>query len=373
MARAAAGSGETNGIGVPLLGRARDVVPLARGRPAPEHLKMPPLLQALVLFGLSAAAIYVACEFFVNGIEWVGHRFDFAQKATGTILAAFGTALPESVVTFVAVAFGEGDAQKEIGVGAALGGPLVLGTLAYAVVGWALFVSRRRLRSGRTLHLDYRHLSRDQGWFLLIFVAKITLGLFAFAFKPWLGAAFLLAYAAYFRAEMRGKRDEAEGALEPLRFAPRQVEPSTAIAVAQTLTALVVIFEGSRVFVAQLDVLGPWLGMPPQLVALLLGPVATELPEILNAVIWIRQGKVRLALANISGAMMIQATVPTAFGLFFTPWLLEPALVWAGVVTALSVLALCATFRRGHASRGVLSLFGLFYLLFAGGLLVFGG
>jgi cation:H+ antiporter len=34
------------------------------------------------------------------------------------VLAAFGTALPESVVTFVAVAFGDSAAQKDIGVGA---------------------------------------------------------------------------------------------------------------------------------------------------------------------------------------------------------------------------------------------------------------
>jgi len=45
------------------------------------------------------------------------------------------------------------------------------------------------------------------------------------------------------------------------------------------------------------------------LLALLLSPIATELPETLNAIIWVRQGKHRLALANISGAMMIQATV----------------------------------------------------------------
>ena len=102
---------------------------------------------ALSLFILlaSAAVIYVACELFVNGVEWIGHRFDVGQKATGTILAAFGTALPESVVTLVAVAFGVGAAQKQIGVGAALGGPLVLSTVAYAVVGWTLFAARRPL------------------------------------------------------------------------------------------------------------------------------------------------------------------------------------------------------------------------------------
>src|ERR1700761_5763826 len=102
----------------------------------------------LLILIASAAVIYVACELFVNGVEWIGHRFDVGQKATGTILAAFGTALPESVVTFVAVAFGVGAADKDIGVGAAMGGPLVLGTVAYAVVGVAMLIGRKQLPTG---------------------------------------------------------------------------------------------------------------------------------------------------------------------------------------------------------------------------------
>ena len=93
----------------------------------------------------SAVVIYLACEYFVNGVEWVGRKFAVGQQATGSILAAFGTALPESVVTFVAVVFGATAAQKSIGVGAALGGPLVLSTIAYATVGVVLILCRTRL------------------------------------------------------------------------------------------------------------------------------------------------------------------------------------------------------------------------------------
>src|SRR5437660_179008 len=92
----------------------------------------------------SAVAIYLACEVFVNGVEWVGRKFAVGQQATGSILAAFGTALPESVVTFVAVVFGVTAAQKQIGVGAALGGPLVLATIAYATVGVVLLLKGTR-------------------------------------------------------------------------------------------------------------------------------------------------------------------------------------------------------------------------------------
>src|SRR5579872_5499772 len=122
---------------------------------------MPNLWLTITLLLGSAVVIYLSCEFFVNGVEWVGQRFAVGQKATGTILAAFGTALPESVVTFVAVVFGTSAAAKEIGVGAALGGPLVLSTIAYATVGIVLIVTRQKLPNTNAIRSEFRKLSGD--------------------------------------------------------------------------------------------------------------------------------------------------------------------------------------------------------------------
>jgi cation:H+ antiporter len=276
------------------------------------------------------------------------------------------------VITFVAVAFGKGDSQRELGVGAALGGPLVLATIAYATVGLVLILSRRHLQRTAQMRQEFQRLSRDQGWFLAIFLVKLGLGLVAFAFKPWLGVVFLTAYALYFWQEMRrDESDEPDEELEPLIVArKRRGDPPLGLSLLQTLVAAVVIFIASRLFVSQLDALGPVLGLKPQLLALLLSPIATELPETMNAIIWVRQGKHRLALANISGAMMIQATVPTAFGLFFTPWLLDRSLILAGGITGVAVAVMCVSFRRGVISRGFLATMALFYGLFAA-LLVF--
>jgi cation:H+ antiporter len=327
---------------------------------------MSPLMITIALLLGSAVVIYLACEYFVNGVEWVGEKLDVGQKATGTVLAAFGTALPESVVTLVAVAFGTGAAAKELGVGAALGGPLALSTIAYATVGVVLLLTRRHLPAGAEVAATFRRLSTDQGWFLAIFAAKIALGVLVFAWKPWLGLLFLAAYALYVRHELGSEGDDAEQGLEPLKFQPRRAVPSTVMALVQTGLALVVIFAASHTFVAQLEALGPALGLRPQLLALLLSPIATELPETMNAVIWVRQGKYRLALANISGAMMIQATIPTALGLFFTPWLLTPPLLVAAGATMAAIAIMFLVFRRGAASRWLLAAMGLFYLVFAG-------
>jgi cation:H+ antiporter len=350
------------------------------------------MIASILVLLVSAAAIYIACEFFVNGIEWVGHRLSLGETATGTVLAAFGTALPESVVTLVATAFARGGshggAQRQIGIGAALGGPLVLSTLAYALVGLALMHHARRLdrAPGCRVEVDHLRLSGDQAWFLVIFVAKIGLGLVAFAAKPWLGVLFLAAYALYVRRELTQEWVAMAPAvaglpaqappplpeafdLEPLKIRPRDARPSLGWAMLQTLAALVVIFVAARVFVGRLEEMAVWLGLAPQVAALLLSPVATELPEMMNALIWVRQGKERLALANISGAMMIQATVPTAFGLFFTPWRLDPALLLSAGITAVAVLYLLLAFRRGQVRGWQLARVGWLYLVFAAALI----
>jgi cation:H+ antiporter len=326
------------------------------------------MILSVVLFLVCAGIIYLACEYFVNGVEWVGRRFNLGSTTTGTVLAAFGTALPESAVTFVAVLFGHDDAQKNIGVGAAVGGPLVLSTISYAVVGVVLLLSRHKLkRRNACLEVDCTRLSRDQGWFLLIFIFCIGLGLTEFAFKRWMGVALFAAYGIYVWREMRndGSSDDDQDELEPLKFRPHDPDPSLVWAGMQTSIALVVIAIASRVFVAQLETLGTALGVSAQFVALLLSPVATELPETLNAVIWVRQGRERLALANISGAMMIQATVPAGLGVLFTSWRFDGPLVVAAGATAIAVALLWALFQRKAVSAKTLIPVGALYLLFA--------
>jgi cation:H+ antiporter len=324
------------------------------------------MLPTILLLLGSAGVIYLACESFVNGVEWVGRRLGVSQTATGTILAAFGTALPESVVTLMATAFGTHPGDRQIGIGAALGGPLVLGTAAYAVVGLALLATGRgnRPARGAPILADGRRLSRDQAWFLGVFVCKIALGLVAFAGKPVLGLAFLAAYGAYVWVELRDGEDGADDDCEPLKIRPGAAAPHVGWALIQTFLALTVTFVASRLFVGQLERVGPWLRLSPAVTALLLSPVATELPEMVNALIWVRLGKARLALANISGSMMIQATVPTAFGLFFTPWLLGKDLLIAAGVTAFAVALLFLMFRSGRARAVTLAQVGWLYPAF---------
>jgi cation:H+ antiporter len=353
-----------------------------------------------VLLVVCAGVIYLACEWFVNAVEWLGQRLKVGPLAVGTILAAFGTALPESVVTFVAVVFGRGDAAKDIGVGAAMGGPLALATVAYGVTGWMMLARRRKERMTSPArvfddlpipvpvpagpadppataqppaalaneHGDLRKLARDQRWFLAVFVVKVTLGLVAFAVKPWLGLLFFAAYGVYFWREIRSARGEHDGGgadLEPLLLQRRRPVPATWAVLVQTLATLALIFAASQLFVHQLGAIGPILGLPAAVTALLLSPIATELPEIMNAIIWVRQGKTALALANISGAMMIQATVPSGLGLLFTPWRFNTALLVSGLITIATIGYLLTLLHTGRWAPKTFACAAGFYLAFA--------
>jgi cation:H+ antiporter len=342
-----------------------------------------------VLLIACAAVIYLSCEWFVNAVEWLGQRLKVGPLAVGTILAAFGTALPESVVTFVAVVFGTTGEQKNIGVGAALGGPLVLATVAYGVTGVMLLIRGRTAgKTGATAGVpdastlapvpghdlgDPARLARDQRWFLAIFVVKVALGLVAFAIKPWLGVLFFAAYAVYFWREIRSGDGDGGGGggadLDPLLMQRRRSTPSTWAVATQTLITLLIIFGASQLFVAQLDAIGPMLGLPAAVTALLLSPIATELPEVMNAIIWVRQGKTSLALANISGAMMIQATVPSGLGLLFTPWRFDAALLISGIVTMAAISYLLIMLRLGKFNPRTLAFAAVFYLAFAAALI----
>lgn len=315
-------------------------------------------MRHVILLVSSALAIYLACELFVNAVEHLGRALKIGTLAVGTVLAAIGTALPESVVTGVAVTTGH---QPDIGVGAAMGGPLALATIGYGVVGVSLLARRRQLP-----RVDTKRLGRDQGWFLAVFVVKVTLGLVAFAWKPWLGLLFFAIYVLYVVAELRAGGDDGENEdeLAPLTLT-RSLTPGMTPVILQTLATLVVIFVASQVFVAQLDWAGPQLGLSKAVVALLLAPVATELPEVMNALIWVRQGKVQLALSNVSGSMMVQATVPSGLGLLFTSWRFDGPLLLSGLVTMAAIVFLLVTLRRGRLSAPVLGAAAGFYVVFA--------
>ena len=109
-----------------------------------------------MVWGLLVASLVVilaGAELFTNGIEWVGEGFGLSEGAVGSVLAAVGTALPETLLPIVAILSGH-SAGDEIGIGAILGAPFMLTTLAMFVLGVTVVVMSRRGKRSSTLEHD---------------------------------------------------------------------------------------------------------------------------------------------------------------------------------------------------------------------------
>jgi cation:H+ antiporter len=114
--------------------------------------------------------------------------------------------------------------------------------------------------------------------------------------------------------------------------------------------------------------------------ALIVAPIATELPEKFNSVIWVRQGKDTLALGNVTGAMVFQSCIPTVFGLLLAAdaWKVdlhstESVLSFASAgIAFLSMAAIfLPTMWRGRLTARALSLGGAFYAAYLALVLAF--
>lgn len=98
----------------------------------------------ILMFFLSFVVILLGCELFTNGVEWIGKRFKLSEGCVGSLLAAVGTALPETLIPIIAILFVGGESGHEIGTGAILGAPFMLATLALFVCGISVFLFAKR-------------------------------------------------------------------------------------------------------------------------------------------------------------------------------------------------------------------------------------
>jgi cation:H+ antiporter len=308
-----------------------------------------------------ALALAASSLLFTGAVECLGARLRLSHGAVGSTLAALGTALPEASVAMVALLAGP-RSDVGVGVGAILGAPLLLATAAPVVAGVAAW----RLRGLRTpLRVDRRAIASDMEFFLPAF---LLVGLAAFvptrAGQRAVAAVLVLAYALHVRRALAGRPAPhgGEEAAPPLLLWAR-AGPAPGVAVlGQLAVGLAGMLAGAEAFVAGVQSLARALGAGGFALAVLIAPLATELPETMNSVIWLRQGKDTLALGNITGALALQGTLIPALGIAAIPWRLGPAEVLTLAVTLVAALLLYAMQRlRGGWTPAQLVAAGLLY------------
>lgn len=318
---------------------------------------------------LSLAAILGAAVLFTNAVELLGDRMGLGHGAVGSILAAVGTALPETMIPIVAIlgaviAGAGGAAAGEIGIGAILGAPFLLATLALFIVGLATIGFKERRGSGSEIVVNRQVTIPDLAFFLVCFSLAAVAGLIPLPLVLKIGLAvfLLVAYVLYVIRTIRTGSDATEG--EPpdnLTLWPfRSTAPTWAVT-AQVVGSVGVMGFGAHIFVDAVGHISTAIGIPAGLIALVLAPLATELPEKFNSVIWLRDNKDTLALGNITGAMVFQSTIPVSVGILFTPWNLGFLSILSAACALISGVVFIGFLLRKAPLRG-------FYLLGAGSL-----
>ncbi|BAN21858.1 sodium:calcium antiporter [Caballeronia insecticola] len=305
---------------------------------------------------LMLAIILIASELFTNALEHLGERLGISEGVTGSLFAAVGTALPETTVPIIALLGGTTSraVNEEIGVGAILGAPLMLATLSTCLMTVAILKSRG-LR-GRIMP-ERSGFTRDLNFFLIAFLiacAAMFVPHHAWEVRALFAVGLVALYIVYvistFKASASlvesGHATEAPDAL----FVSRVGLPTTlGTIILQFLIGIVLLVGGAKGFIHGVEGVSSALGISALLLSLIIIPIATELPEKVNSILWARRGKDTLAFGNITGAMVFQGTLLPGIGIMLTPW--EPRVeVLTGV---LITLAAAAWLRFNAKANGV--------------------
>lgn len=325
----------------------------------------------LLLFG-SLIIILIGAEVFTNGLEHLGEKLKISEGVTGSLFAAVGTALPEAMVPIIAVLGASAEHASvghEVGVGAILGAPLMLSTLTLCLM--AYFAARKRGWGG-SLNPEKSGLTRDLQWFLMCF------GLGALAMlvpseqqllRSGIAIALIVMYFLYTLITIRasaglvadGHGTEADHPLFLTRIGLPQAMP---VILLQLVLGFAGIVIGAKGFVAGVEHLSQLLGLSALVLSLLVIPVATELPEKINSILWIRRERDTLAFGNITGAMVFQGSLLPALGIMITPWQASPEVIWAMGLTLFASIWLYLVSRNGTLRPYHLLLNGACYLLY---------
>ena len=317
--------------------------------------------------------ILAASEIFVNALEHLGERLKISEGVTGSLFAAVGTAMPETMVPLIAIFAGtENQAiNEEIGVGAILGAPLMLATLAMGLL--AIATIRARGIAGKFTP-EFSGMRRDLNFFLVAFGAA-TVALFVphhlAVVRVAISSVLVLSYFVYIMLTLRAseqlvKDGHGTEADSPMLLNRVGLPNNLFVVVLQIAVGIALLIAGAKGFIYGVEHLATAFGFSALLVSLLVVPLATELPEKVNSVLWIRRRKDTLAFANLTGAMVFQGALLPAIGVMLTPW--EPRHeVFVGVViTLVATLWLRYAITGGGLRVWHVVVNGVLYLVYLG-------
>ncbi len=333
-----------------------------------SHNETSSYLTVISFLLISIAVILSGCELFANGVECIGDRLNLSHATAGSLLAAVGTAMPETLIPILALIFGKGIHRESIAVGAILGAPFMLATLAFFFTGLTSLILYLMKKRDKAVH--YVNLSALKTELLFFIIAMIVILIISYINNSLTdhitAVLLLLTYALFVKITLNHRSEDGEEYTEHLHFSYIMSCPANNFWITlQTLTGLALIVVGAHIFINFLTLLSIKSGLSSLVLALLLAPVASELPEKFNSVIWTIKGKDTLALSNVTGAMVFQSTIPVSIGLIFTQWHLgHTELLNIAFSLSMAVIVYITILTRKKLPSFMLMTGGIFYLIY---------
>jgi cation:H+ antiporter len=234
-------------------------------------------MSALAMFALGVLLLLLGGDSLLRGTSGLAQRFGLSPFASGLLLVAFGTSIPELVVNGYALHAG----ARELALGNAIGSNIVnIGlTLGAAALVAPLLASMRLLAA--------------EVVFVLVASGLVLVFGLDGSIARWEGGVLLAGFAGFLLFAFRRGREEApEVQKELAEFA------TTSSALVQNLIrfafAAALLFFGSKFVVESAPTLGLALGMGATMTGLTLVAIGTALPEVVVAALaaYNRQGNV---------------------------------------------------------------------------------
>jgi cation:H+ antiporter len=317
--------------------------------------------------------ILISAQLFSNALEYFGERLDISTGVTGSVFAAISTALPETTVPILAITAGTADrhVNEEISVGAILGAPLMLSTLSTFIMAFSV-MNKRGINGFITPEIT--GFQRDLNFFLVAFTFA-ALAMFLPLEPNYIRILFsiilIFIYFIYIFLTFNASKALVENGHavitnEPLLITKLGLKTNLKSILIQLIFGLILLVFSAKGFIYGVQGAANSIDVPVLLLSLLIIPIATELPEKVNSVIWVRKGQDTLGFGNITGAMVFQGTLLPALGILLTPWAPSRIVLTGILVTYIATAWLRFNISAHGIKIKILFFNGILYLTYLG-------
>ena len=294
--------------------------------------------------------LIVASWLLSDGAEHLAERW--GGRFVGRTLLSIATTLPEIAIVVAAAK----DGSYDTALGSALGSNLFMMTLGLAVM---LIIATTKLSKAPQKFVDVKQFKLDK--ILLVITAVVGALLFIDGFDVIDGIIFTGLFGAYLYLALREmKQEKKETILESelhltheIKMSKKHFGRSMILFIAGTIG----IFIGAEPFVHSLEGLALDSGVSVVVLAVIISPIAGEMPEKISMILLARKGAngASIAVANVLGSKILNNTLLLSVAVFaamtyrgFTTKIPNTSLLEYQMilVTVITIVALVPMFRN---------------------------